>query len=148
MLTTTARSARSVSIRAPARVLIVDDALSVRLAVRALLEWRGYVIVGESGSATSAIEAVERLAPDAVVLDVRLGDDNGFDVARILTRARPELAVLLLSDDDYRSWDGLIEDSGARGFALKSELAKVDLEEIFGEPGGRSARRVVANDRH
>jgi len=115
-------------------VLIVDDAPSVRRAARALLEWRGYVIVGEAGCATSAIEAVECLAPDAVVLDVRLGDDNGLDVARILTRARPELAVLLVSDDDYRSWDGLIEDSGARGFALKSELAKVDLEEVLVSP--------------
>jgi DNA-binding NarL/FixJ family response regulator len=122
------------SIRAPARVLIVDDAPSVRLAVRALLEWRGYVIVGEAGCATSAIEAVECLAPDAVVLDVRLGDDNGFDVARILTRARPELAVLLVSDDGDRSCDGLIEDSGARGLALKSELAKVDLEEVLVSP--------------
>lgn len=123
--------AHSVSMRPPARVLLVDDAPSVRLAVRALLEWRGYVIVGEAGCATSAMEAVECLAPDAVVLDVRLGDDNGFDVARILTRLRPELPVLLVSDDDYRSWDGLIEDSGARGFALKSEFAKVDLEEVL-----------------
>jgi DNA-binding NarL/FixJ family response regulator len=69
--------AHSVSMRPPARVLLVDDAPSVRLAVRALLEWRGYVIVGEAGCATSAMEAVECLAPDAVVLDVRLGDETG-----------------------------------------------------------------------
>jgi DNA-binding NarL/FixJ family response regulator len=120
--------------RAPARVLIVDDEPSFRRAARALLELRGYVIVGEAGSAASAVESVECLAPDAVLLDVRLGDDNGFDLASILTRAWPELAVLLISSDDYRSCDALIQDSGARGFALKCELAKVDFAEFLLSP--------------
>jgi hypothetical protein len=39
--------------------------------------------------------------------------------------------VLLVSSDDYRSCDALIEDSGARGFALKSEVANVDLAEFW-----------------
>ena len=77
--------------RAPAGVLIVDDEPSFRLAARALLERRGYVVVGDAGCAASAVKSVQRLAPDGVLLDVRLGDDDGFDVARILTRAWPDL---------------------------------------------------------
>jgi DNA-binding NarL/FixJ family response regulator len=122
-----------------ARVVIVDDAPSFRSAARALLERRGCVVVGEADCAMSAIASVERLAPDAVLLDVRLGDDDGFDVARTLTGSRPELAVLLVSDDDYRSCDALIKDCGARGFALKSELAKVAFAELW-PPVTRAAR--------
>jgi DNA-binding NarL/FixJ family response regulator len=120
--------------RAPAGVLIVDDEPSFRLAARALLEQRGYVVVGDAGCAASAVKSVQRLAPDGVLLDVRLGDDDGFDVARILTRAWPDLAVLLVSSDDYRSCDALIESSGARGFALKSELTEVNLAELWLSP--------------
>jgi DNA-binding NarL/FixJ family response regulator len=112
-------------------VLIVDDEPSFRRAARALLEWRGYVIVGEAGCATSAVALAERPAPDAVLLDVRLGDDSGLDVARMLTRAWPRPAVLLVFSDDYRSCEALIEASGARGFALKSEVANVDLAEFW-----------------
>jgi len=113
------------------RVLIADDQPSFRLAARALLEQRRYSVVGEANCAASAIEAVGRLAPDAVLLDVHLGDDDGFDVARTLTRASPDLAVLLVSAHDYRSQATLIEDSGARGFVLKSELVNVDLAEFW-----------------
>jgi PleD family two-component response regulator len=54
----------------PARVLIVDDAPVFRQVARELLERRGYTVVGEAGSAASAVDAVEWLAPDAVLLDV------------------------------------------------------------------------------
>jgi DNA-binding NarL/FixJ family response regulator len=72
-----------------------------------------------------------RLAPDAVLLDVWLGDGNGFDVACTLTPASPGLAVLLVSAEDYRHCHALVRDCGARGFVLKSELACADLAEYF-----------------
>jgi hypothetical protein len=49
----------------------------------------------------------------------------------MLTRAWPRPAVLLVFSDDYRSCEALIEASGARGFALKSEVANVDLAEFW-----------------
>jgi DNA-binding NarL/FixJ family response regulator len=75
--------------------LVVDDEPVFRRAARALLERRGYVVVGEAGSASEAEAAVGQLSPDALLLDVRLGDASGFDVAYALTRAYPKLAVLL-----------------------------------------------------
>ena len=75
----------------PPRVLIVDDQPSFRGMARRVLEWRGYVVAGEAGCANSAIAAAERLAPDAVLLDVCLGEASGFDVACALTEAHPGL---------------------------------------------------------
>jgi DNA-binding NarL/FixJ family response regulator len=115
----------------PPRVLIVDDQPSFRGMARRVLEWRGYVVAGEAGSAAGATAAAQRLAPDAVLLDVRLGEDSGFDVACALTQARPELAVLLVSSIDYRPCQALLRDCGARGFVLKSKLACVDLADFW-----------------
>ena len=108
------------------RVLIVDDHRSFRHAARRVLEWRGYAVVGEAGSAAAAIDAAARVSPDAVMLDVRLRDGSGFDVARALTQVRPGLAVLLVSSADYRHC-ALVHESGASGFMLKSELAHADF---------------------
>ena len=106
--------------------MIVDDQPAFRHAARRLLEARGYDVVGEAGCGASALEAVERHAPEAVLLDVRLGDDDGIAVCRRLTDARPELAVLLASDDAYEHSE-LIAGSGARGFVRKSRLPDTDL---------------------
>jgi DNA-binding NarL/FixJ family response regulator len=115
----------------PSRVLIVDDQPSFRDMARRVLHWRGYVVAGEAHCADSAIAAAERLAPDAVLLDVCLGEDSGFDVASTLTQARPELAVLLVSSLDYRGCEPLLRKCGARGFVLKCDLARVDLADFW-----------------
>jgi DNA-binding NarL/FixJ family response regulator len=103
---------------------------------RCVLGWRGYLIAGEAGSAAEAVEAAARLAPDAVLLDICLGDGNGFDVADTLTQASPGLAVLLVSADDHRHCQALVRECGARGFVLKSELACVDLANYWPTPEG------------
>jgi DNA-binding NarL/FixJ family response regulator len=102
-----------------------------RDAARQLLERRGYDLVAEAGCAASALDAVERFAPEAVLLDVRLGYDDGFDVCRTLTRARPGIAVLLTSTTDYDECDGMVASSGARGFIRKSRLLDTDFEQFW-----------------
>ena len=115
----------------PPRVLIVDDQPAFRGMARTVLEWRGYVVAGEADSAASAIAAAERLAPDAVLLDICLGEDSGFEVACALTQAHPELAVVLVSSIDYRRREPLVRECGARGFVLKSELACAELDDFW-----------------
>ena len=85
------------------RVLVVDDSAPFRRAARELLTRRGYLVVGEAGSAAAARHVVERLAPHALLLDVGLPDGCGFDLAAALTRARPDLAVLLMSANSGRA---------------------------------------------
>jgi DNA-binding NarL/FixJ family response regulator len=107
--------------------VIVDDQPTFRKAARRLLEARGYDVVAEAGCGATALDAVERHAPQGVLLDVRLGDDDGFEVCVELIRGRPELAVLLASDADYEHAQELTEGCGARGFVRKSWLPYTDL---------------------
>jgi DNA-binding NarL/FixJ family response regulator len=119
----------------PVRVLVVDDQAAFRHAARELLEQKGYVVVGEASGAADAQEAAARLRPDAVLLDVRLGDDNGFEVSAALTRAHPTLAVLLVSADaEYACCHERAAASGARGIMAKSTLAATDLAGLWPTP--------------
>jgi DNA-binding NarL/FixJ family response regulator len=113
------------------RVLVVDDEPRFRDAARRLLERRGYAVVAEAGCAATALDAVERFAPQAVLLDVRLGDDDGFEVCRRLMRARPGLAVLLASTGEYDQYGELAVSSGARGFVSKTRLLETDFGQFW-----------------
>jgi DNA-binding NarL/FixJ family response regulator len=104
-------------------VLIVDDHGSFRATARKLLEAEGFEVVGEAGSGEAALEAVERLRPDVVLLDVQLPDMDGFDVAARLPKNGYRPAVVLTSSRDVSEFRGLVEQSGARGFVPKDELS-------------------------
>jgi DNA-binding NarL/FixJ family response regulator len=109
------------------QVVIVDDQPRFRDVARLLLEARGYEVVAEAGTAAAAHDAVEHHEPTAILLDVRLGEEDGFTVCGELTRTHPGLAVLLASDGEYEHLGEQIASCGARGFVLKSRLATVDL---------------------
>ncbi len=113
------------------RVLIVDDAPCFRRAARELLERTGYVVVGEADSAATAMEAVERLSPDVVLLDVQLPDGSGFDVSAAITRAAPAPAVLMVSAGYAGAGQSLALASGARGFVVKSLLDATELAKLL-----------------
>ena len=112
-------------------MLVVDDEPAFRDAARQLLERRGYPVVAEAGSAASALDAVERFAPQAVLMDVRLGEDDGFEVCRRLTRTRPGLAVVLASTGEYEHCHELLASSGARGFVSKTRLVDTDFGQFW-----------------
>ena len=122
---------RATPLSSAPRVLVVDDEPAFRNVARQLLELRGYDVVAEAGCAESALDAVERVALQAVLLDVRLGDDDGFDVCRRLTQARPGLAVLLASTGEYEHCHELVAASGARGFVSKTRLIDTDFGEFW-----------------
>jgi DNA-binding NarL/FixJ family response regulator len=108
------------------RLLIVDDQAAFRQAARDLLENRGNV-VAEAEDGSGALAEVARFDPDAVLLDIRLGKESGYDVARALIRAWPELPVVLISIDDSGVSPRSVRDCGARGFINKRRLATADL---------------------
>ena len=112
-------------------MLIVDDSIHFRRAARLLLERRGYEVVGEAWSVDGALHGARRLEPDAVLLDVGLPDGTGFSATTAITTSQPDVAVLLMSAFDYGSCYGLAEKCGARGFVLKSDLARCDLERFW-----------------
>jgi DNA-binding NarL/FixJ family response regulator len=114
-----------------AQVIIVDDHPSFREAARQCLQARGYEVVAEASCAAAAIRAVAHHDADAMLLDVHLGDDDGFAVCDALMRVRPDLAVVLTSTTNYEHCREQIESCGARGFIPKEHLVKVDLARFW-----------------
>ncbi|MEV6158062.1 response regulator transcription factor [Nonomuraea sp. NPDC052129] len=102
------------------RVFLVDDHEVVRRGVAALLDAEDDIeVIGEAGTAESAIARIPALKPDVAVLDVRLPDGNGVDVCREARSRLPELACLMLTS--YADDDALFEAvmAGAAGYVLK-----------------------------
>jgi two-component system, NarL family, nitrate/nitrite response regulator NarL len=108
------------------RILIVDDLRDFRMAAQELFERRGHVVAAV-GSRDDALEAAVRLAPDLVLLDMRLDGESGVDIARALGARCPGLPVVLMSMGDLTVSSDLVEASGARGFLLKDRLLSTDL---------------------
>lgn len=113
------------------RVLIVDDSEAFTRAARDLLEFRGYVVVGEARSAQEAMAAVAALKPDAALIDIGLPDTPGTELAGYLLTHHPGVAVLLCSADPDRYPRSLEDLSGVAGFVLKRELAHVELRAFW-----------------
>ncbi|MEO3889476.1 response regulator transcription factor [Nonomuraea sp. B5E05] len=102
------------------RVFLLDDHEVVRRGVAALLESEDDIeVVGEAGTAESAMARIPALRPDVAVLDVRLPDGNGVDVCREVRSRLPGLACLMLTSfaDDDALFDAVM--AGASGYVLK-----------------------------
>ena len=91
---------------------------------------RGHDVVGEASDGRGAMAEAERLGPDAVLLDVRLRGESGFDVARSLIARWPQLPILLMSVDAETAPE-LARACGARGFVPKQRLHAVDLQALL-----------------
>ena len=113
-------------------VLIVDDHATFRSTARAVLEAEGFDVVGEAASVSEALEAVARVQPQIVLLDVELPDGNGFDLAERLTANGSRINVVLVSSRDYSDFVALVAQSGARGFLPKAELSGERLAALVG----------------
>ena len=109
------------------KVFLLDDHEIVRRGVRELLEAEPDVaVVGEAGTAASALARIPALRPDVAVLDVRLPDGDGVTVCRDIRSTMPEVACLMLTSfgDDEALFDAIM--AGAAGYVLK-QIRGTDL---------------------
>ena len=113
------------------RVLIVDDHASFRRLAGLLLSAAGFEVVGEAADAASALAQVQRLRPDAVLLDVMLPDRCGMDVAHDLA-AQPDPPRVVLTSSRSRS-DFPESHGWPRGcsFIAKHELSGQALTQLL-----------------
>lgn len=115
------------------RCLIVDDSPHFLEAARTLLERQGVEVVGLVSTGDDAERHADRLAPDVTLVDVDLGGESGFDVARRLANGqeRPRSGVILTSAYDERDFADLIEASPALGFVSKAELSRRAIDDLL-----------------
>jgi CheY-like chemotaxis protein len=123
------------------RCLIVDDNPEFRDVARTLLEGQGLQVVGLAASNAEAVRRVAELRPDVALIDIDLGDESGFDVARRLADGGSENAakVILISTHDEREFADLIEASPAIGFLAKTGLSSAAIRGLLAAADGSDA---------
>ena len=106
--------------RGPITVFLLDDHEIVRRGVKDMLEAEGDIkVIGEAGTASSALARIPALRPEVAVLDVRLPDGDGVTVCREIRSRMPEVACLMLTS--FGDEDALLDAvmAGAAGYVLK-----------------------------
>lgn len=120
----------------PIRVLVVDDHFVVRKGVLALLvDASGIEVVGEASDGHEAVEAVRRLSPQVILMDLKLPRLDGVAATRAILAERPKVGIVALTGTDVEEEVLAAVHAGALGY-----LAKTAPREDFAEAIRRVAR--------
>ncbi|WP_243557758.1 response regulator transcription factor [Priestia megaterium] len=110
------------------KILIVDDHLVVREGLKLLIETSDkYVIVGEAENGRTAIELVQKLKPDVILMDLYMPVMSGLEAIKEIRRTNPAIPVIILTtyNEDQLMTEGI--EAGAKGYLLKD----TSLENLF-----------------
>jgi DNA-binding NarL/FixJ family response regulator len=121
-------------IRMPLQCLLVDDSDAFLEAARVLLQREGVTVMGVASNSAEALRKARALRPDVILVDVGLGDESGFDLARLLTQDGQDgcAEVILISARAETDYTELIAESPAAGFLPKSQLSARAIGRILG----------------
>ena len=102
------------------RLLLCDDHALFRAGMKAVLqEQPGLDVVGEAGDGQAALDEVERLRPDVVLMDIEMPRLNGFDATRRISQTHKEVKVLILTMYAEEHLVARCLEAGASGYVLK-----------------------------
>jgi len=144
-----------VAISTEPRILIVDDHEIVRDGIRNLVSRArpGWKICGVATNGKQAIQAVEELKPDLVILDITMPVMNGLEAASRISKSGANARILIFTMHESAVLGEQIRQTGAQGFVAKSDAARnliLAIETIlaggkfFGSaPGPESSGRAV-----
>jgi DNA-binding NarL/FixJ family response regulator len=117
------------------RCLIVDDSPEFLVAAERMLTRQGIAVVGVARDSAQAMAGVAALQPDVVLMDVSLGTESGFALARLIAEAARDrqraVDVILISTHNREDLLSLIEDSPAAGYLEKAELSARAIQSIL-----------------
>lgn len=126
------------------RCLIVDDSPRFLQAARGHLEREGIAVVGVASSIGQALQQAEQLRPDVTLVDIDLGGESGFELARRLQQAPGSAAssVILISTHAEDEFADLIAASPVVGFLSKANLSASAIHDLLDhEADGRGPQR-------
>ena len=117
------------------RCVIVDDNPAVLHAASHLLETQGVAVVGVAATGEEALALMEEQEPDVMLVDIDLGIESGFELARRLAPclARTRSSVILISTHDEVDYATLIAASPAIGFLPKSDLSAAGIHRLLAQ---------------
>jgi DNA-binding NarL/FixJ family response regulator len=109
------------------KVFIADDSEIIRERLKIMISEIGEVeIIGEADNVSEALNAIQRLKPDVVVLDIRMPGGSGIGLLKNIKNSEPAPMVIMLTDYSYPQYRKKCMDFGAEFFFEKSsEFEKV-----------------------
>jgi DNA-binding NarL/FixJ family response regulator len=105
------------------RLLCIDDSPEMLDVLVDLLQWE-FRVVGTLSSGSLALDRAANLKPDIILLDVDLGDTNGFRVAEQLRSSGCPARIVFLSVHESVDFIRAAEDLGAAGYVFKSQITR------------------------
>jgi DNA-binding NarL/FixJ family response regulator len=103
----------------PARVLVVDDDTAMRSALSDALTSLGFLVVGVASDAPHGVFLADQLAPEVVVMDLRMPGMSGLDALRLIKSHRPRVQVIVLSAFQDDAFKRAAADAGAAAYLVK-----------------------------
>jgi DNA-binding NarL/FixJ family response regulator len=119
-------------------VVLADDQALVRSGLRALLEARGFDVLGEAGDGRAAVETTRALQPDVLVMDIRMPIMDGIAATREVVAAGLSSRVLVLTTYDLDEYVYEALRAGAAGFMLKASPPDRLVDAIHVVAGGEA----------
>ena len=108
------------------RILLADDNPAVRRYLRAVLEQQqDWKVTGEARTGAEALHEVLESPPDLIVLDYRMPDLNGVDVARQISEMFPKIPILMVTLHLSRQLADTAREAGVRGACAKQDIGSV-----------------------
>ncbi|MGH9575637.1 MAG: response regulator [Candidatus Acidiferrales bacterium] len=151
-----------------ARVLLADDHVLVRQALKSLLEREGFDVVAEASDGHEALRQTDSAHPDIAVMDISMPMLNGLEAAREMRISSPNTKIILLTQHYEEQYLSEALEAGVKGYVLKSQAAsdlihaisRIIRGEVYLSPGvsaavveaycsrsGRSRDRLTARER-
>jgi DNA-binding NarL/FixJ family response regulator len=106
----------------PLRILLADDSPDILDAVKNELQ-PDYIVAGAVLDAASVLREVPNLKPDLIILDISMGDLNGFEITRQLKANKCPSKIIFLTVHEEFEFVRAAFDAGASGYVFKSRLS-------------------------
>ncbi len=122
----------------PVAVLVVDDDEPFRRAARAVIgATPGFEVAGDAETGEQAVEMVDRLEPDLILMDINMPGINGIEATRQIIRAHPDVVVMLVSTYNAEDIPADAGSSGAADYVNKEDLGPSVVQDFWAKHGRR-----------
>ncbi len=102
-----------------ASVLVVDDAMFMRMTIKKMLEANGHSVAGEAGNGVEAVKKYMEIKPDVVLLDITMPEMNGVDALKRIKEVDAKARVIICSAMGQQAMVAQAIQNGAKDFVVK-----------------------------